>query len=68
MFMCRRHWFSLPKSMRDAVWRAYRHGQCDDWEISAAYCDAAKAAVTFIAEKEGKTPDLRVYEMLDPRN
>lgn len=23
-FLCRRHWFSLPGSARDAVWRTWR--------------------------------------------
>lgn len=25
-FACRDHWFSLPKHMRDAIWRGYRSG------------------------------------------
>ena len=27
MFACRRHWFTLPKALRDAIWRTYRPGQ-----------------------------------------
>ena len=27
MFMCKRHWFMLPKSTRDAVWAVYVPGQ-----------------------------------------
>ena len=63
MFMCRPHWFSLPPAMRSRIWRTYRSGQEDDKEPSSAYCEAAKAAVTFIAQKEGITPDVRLYEM-----
>lgn len=66
MFLCRRHWFSLPKRLRDAIWRTYRVGQCDDWNISAAYADAASEAVRFIAAREGKEPDTRVYDGLRP--
>lgn len=66
MFMCRTHWFSLPDRMRKAIWATYRAGQEDDKSPSHAYCLAAKAAVTFIAEREGKTPDVRVYEVFDP--
>ena len=66
MLMCRRHWFMLPKPMRDAVWRTYRAGQCDDWDISHGYADAARAAVRWIAEREGRTADVSVYDMLDP--
>ena len=27
MFMCRAHWFALPKRLQDAIWREYRRGQ-----------------------------------------
>lgn len=71
MFMCRPHWFSLPKSMRDAVWSGYRKGQELDWLISSAYADAATAAVRFVAEREGVTGEeldraLGVYDWLRP--
>lgn len=66
MFMCKRHWFSLPKSMRDRIWATYRPGQCDDWKISHAYAEAARAAVRYIATREGREADVRVYDMLDP--
>jgi hypothetical protein len=65
--MCRRHWFALPRKLRNRVWAAYRPGQCDDWNISRAYSEAAKACVRFIAEKEGIEPDLKVYEFLEPK-
>lgn len=67
MFMCRRHWFSLPTHMRARIWKTYRAGQCDDWDISHAYADAAREAVQFIAAKENKQPDVRVYDMLDSK-
>ena len=66
MFMCRRHWFTLPKHMRDEIWRTYRAGQCDDWQISKEYSEAAKTAIKFIAAKEGKVPDIKLYEVLEP--
>lgn len=66
MFMCRRHWFTLPKAMRDRIWRAYRDGQCDDWKISHEYANAAREAVQFIAAKEGVEADVRLYNILDP--
>jgi len=66
MFMCRKHWFSLPRAMRDEIWRTYRPGQCDDWQISRAYSEAAKAAVRFVAAKEGREADVSIYEMLEP--
>jgi hypothetical protein len=67
MFMCKRHWYMLPKRMRDAIWASYREGQCDDWNISHEYANAARAAVKFIADKEGVEPDFSVYDMLDPK-
>lgn len=66
MFMCKKHWFKLPKRLRDRVWAAYRNGQCDDWQISHEYANAAREAVRYIAEMEGKRPDTLVYDMLDP--
>lgn len=66
LFMCRRHWFSLPMAMRDRIWRTYRPGQCDDWNISHEYAEAARDAIRFLAQKEGKKADVAVYDMLDP--
>lgn len=66
MFMCRRHWFMLPKQMRNRIWQTYRPGQCDDWEISHEYTEAAREAVRYIAKKECVEPEVSVYDMLDP--
>ncbi len=66
MFACRRHWFMLPKKLRDRIWRTYRTGQCDDWEITHEYAEAARAAVVYLAERDGVEPDVGVYDMLDP--
>lgn len=66
MFMCRKHWYTLPRSLRDRIWATYRDGQEDDKQPSHAYCEAAKAAVIYIAEREGKVPDVRLYEIYDP--
>lgn len=68
MFMCRAHWFALPKNMRNAIWRTYRSGQCDDWSITTAYADVARKAIRFLAKLDGVKPDTRVYDMLDPAN
>ena len=67
MFMCKRHWFQLPGRLRQNIWRTYRPGQCDDWQISHEYAEAAREAVCFIATKEGVVPDVSVYDMLDPK-
>ena len=63
MFMCKRHWFALPKKMRDAIWREYRVGQCDDMNPSDDYCRTAKECVVFLAQKEGRVPDTALYDL-----
>lgn len=65
MFMCRRHWFSLPKKLRNEIWRTYRPGQCDDWNITKEYSEAAKTCIRYIAAKEGIEPDVKLYEALE---
>lgn len=67
MFMCKRHWFSLPKKLRDNIWRTYRPGQCDDMSPSEEYCLAAKECVEFLAKKEGREPDTALYDMFISR-
>lgn len=54
MLMCRRHWYIVPKALRDAVWDAYRPGQCDDKNPSSDWMLAADAAIEAVALKEGK--------------
>ena len=57
MFMCRPHWFSLPKSMRDAIWAAYRPGQEVRKDPSREYLHVARAAINWLADKEAaRTP------------
>ena len=64
MLMCRRHWFMVPRTYRERVWATYRRGQCDDMNPSGAYCEAARAAVVAVAEREGVTPDTALYDLL----
>jgi hypothetical protein len=49
LFACKAHWFSLPKHLRDAIWRHYRPGQERDKNPSAAYVAAARAAQEYLA-------------------
>ena len=69
--MCKRHWFMVPAAIRSCIWASYRPGQCDDWEITHEYAEAARTAVRAVAEKEGRSEEdireaCRVYDMLDP--
>ena len=52
--MCRRHWYMLPKSMRDAVWAVYVPGQEKRKDPTSAYLQAATAAVAWLARKEAE--------------
>lgn len=53
---CRHHWFALPKSIRDAIWRAYVPGQEVTKTPSAAYIAAARAAQDWIAGRALPAP------------
>lgn len=69
MLMCKTHWFKVPLALRNRVWSTYRDGQCDTFDPSSAYCQAAKAAVIAVAEKEGreidpKDPKILLYDMI----
>lgn len=52
MFMCRRHWYMLPKPMRDAIWAAYVPGQEQRKDPADIYLNAAMAAVKWLSENE----------------
>lgn len=52
LFMCRKHWFMLPKKHRDAIWATYRPGQEIDKDPSQEYLQAASDAISWLAAKE----------------
>jgi len=54
MLMCRRHWFMVPKAIRDQVWATYRPGQCDSGLPSKEWHQAADEAIKAVAEKEAR--------------
>lgn len=35
MFMCREHWFQVPKRLRDAIWTAWKQRQKDPRDLVA---------------------------------
>jgi hypothetical protein len=51
MFMCRGHWYSLPKPLRDAIWATYRPGQEVRKDPSPEYLAAAQAAIGYLAAR-----------------
>lgn len=49
MWGCRKHWFTLPKRLRDAVWDAYVPGQEQRMDPSTAYLAVAREVQDWIA-------------------
>lgn len=54
MFMCKRHWFTLPERLRAAIWAAYRPGQERDKRPSIHYPEVTDECRRYVAEREGK--------------
>lgn len=53
MWGCRKHWFMVPKPLRDEIWRLYVPGQEVRKDPTDEYIDASRAAVEAVAKKEG---------------
>lgn len=51
--MCLRHWRMVPKSLQNAVWRAYREAPASGRGRNRAYCTACADAVEYVAKREG---------------
>lgn len=47
---CRKHWFMLPLSLRNKIWRTYRPGQEISKTPSAEYLAAANEVQAWIKE------------------
>ncbi len=54
MFMCRKHWYMVPQSLQNAVWKAYRDTKGASRGRNRAYCTAAADAVEHVAKQEGR--------------
>lgn len=53
MWGCKKHWFKLPKRLRDKIWRAYRPGQEVDMRPSKEYLEVAEEVQQWIEEEYG---------------
>ena len=51
LFMCRRHWYSLRKPLRVAIWREYRPGQEISKDPSPRYLAVQRLAIAEVAFK-----------------
>jgi hypothetical protein len=47
--MCRRHWYLVPKHVRDRVWSTWRSGQ---GARSSEHQDAVRAAIAACQERD----------------
>lgn len=47
---CRKHWYMLPQSLRNKVWRAFRPGQEVSKAPSKEYIAVAREVQTWIRE------------------
>lgn len=54
MFMCRKHWYMLPKWRRDKVWQLYRPGQEDDKRPSREYLNFTGECIRWLKDEEAK--------------
>lgn len=52
MLMCPKHWYMVPKPLRDAVWAAYVPGQERRKDPTNEYLEAAQTAIAAVADKE----------------
>lgn len=54
MLFCKPHWFSLPKTLRDAIWSTYQRGQeTGNPRPSAEYLANVREAQRLIAQRDG---------------
>lgn len=50
MWGCKKHWFKLPKHLRDLIWKTFRPGQETNWTPSVAYLKAATLVQDWISK------------------
>ena len=66
MWGCKPHWFSLPRHLRDELWRTYRRGQEVTKSPSPEYIAAAKAVQDWIAAYRASQRGLG-HQPMDPK-
>lgn len=60
MWGCREHWFKLPKSLRDSIWKEYQPGQEKEGTPSARYLIVVALVEEWIAGRVRVLPDGRI--------
>ena len=64
MWGCKQHWFSLPKFLRDAIWREYKPGQEITKTPSLEYILVAKLVDAWVRHFESTGIKLSEKELL----
>lgn len=54
ILMCKRHWYMVPKEIRDLVWKYYVPGQEARKDPTKKYLAIMQRAINAVAIKEGK--------------
>lgn len=60
LFLCPKHWFMLPKTMRDRVWALYRPGQETRKDPSAEYLEHTRKCIEFVKAEEAKRAGAKI--------
>ncbi|MCW2904233.1 MAG: hypothetical protein JWO67_6498 [Streptosporangiaceae bacterium] len=55
LFMCKSHWFMVPRTLRNRIWAEYVAGQERRKDPTRAYLDVTAEAVAYVATKEGSS-------------
>ncbi len=72
LFMCKPHWFALPKEMRDKIYANYTKGQERSWAITNKYADIAQECIKWLAKRyhdvelDGTEKELQLYDHFRP--
>jgi hypothetical protein len=51
MWGCKKHWFMLPKVLRDRIWETYEPGQEKEGDVSEEYLEVAREVQDWIKTK-----------------
>lgn len=51
-FMCKKHWFRLPRSIRVRIWATYQIGQEKSGRATESYVSVAKEAIAWAKDND----------------
>lgn len=54
LFMCKKHWYMLPREIRSAVWATYVPGQEVRKDPSRAYLEVTQQAIAYVERAEAE--------------